>query len=59
MKVKCVSFFMVGFYLIISIPMNVFTISVRIPIEAALLIKKGCRAQRDSLAFSIKTDFSA
>ena len=31
---------MVGFYLIISIPMNVFTISVRIPIEAALLIKK-------------------
>ena len=31
---------MVGFYLIISISMNVFTISVRIPIEAALLINK-------------------
>jgi hypothetical protein len=42
---------MVGFYLIISIPMNVFTISVRIPIEAALLIKKGRRAQRGSLFF--------
>ena len=49
---------MVGFYLIISISMNVFTISVWIPIEPALLIKKAVAHSTAASFFRLKPNFN-